>query len=101
MASPSANMITGQIKGTGALITITTVGMRVKALFLRSGGAEGYYQNTMADGSTYKRTAAGVGSLVTGGNGVTPTATHDGFSLGADADLNVAGQVIDYMAVSE
>lgn len=100
MASPGCNVITGQIIGTGAAITVSTVGMRVKALWLKSGGVEGYYQDTMADASMYKRLAAGTGSLATT-NGVTPNTTHDGFQLGADADLNVAARVIDYVALCD
>ncbi len=101
MASPGSNVVTGQVIGTGATIHVKTVGFSVKALWLNAGGASGFYQKSMADGSVYKRTAAGVGSLVTGGNGVTPSTTHDGFDLGADGDLNVNGTVIDYVAICE
>ena len=101
MASPGFNVVVGQVTGTGAPLNIRTVGFTPKSIELRAGGASGSWMKSMADGSVYKRTAAGVGSLVTGGNGVTPLATHDGFSLGADADLNVNGTVIDYTVICE
>lgn len=103
MASPGSNVVTGQFIGTGAQLTIKTLQARPKVLYLNAGGASGMWSKSMADGSVYKRTAAGVGSLVTGGNGVTPyqAADGDGFTLGADADLNVNGTVVDYVAICE
>jgi hypothetical protein len=101
MASPGYMVIAGQLIGTGAPLVCKTVGFTVKSLTLNAGGASANYTKNMADGSMYKRTTAGVGSLVTGGNGITPSPTHDGFTLGADADINAAGVVIDYVAVCE
>lgn len=100
MASPGFMIIAGQVIGTGANLDVKTLGFAVKSLELRAAGASGSWTKFMVDGSVYKRTAAGVGSLVTGGNGVTPLA-KDGFRLGADADLNVNGTLIDYVAVCE
>lgn len=100
MASPGSNVVTGQVIGTGALITITSVGFTPKQIFLRVNGLEAYFQKTMAAGSMYKRLANGTGSLVAS-NGITLNATHDGFSIGTDTDINVAAAVIDYTCVCE
>jgi hypothetical protein len=43
-----------------------------------------------------KEITAGTMSYVTGGNGITPLAT--GFRLGADANLNIAGQQVFFTA---
>jgi hypothetical protein len=49
----------------------------------------------MADGEALKTITAGTISKVTT-NGVTPLS--DGFSLGADTDLNVADELIHWIA---
>jgi len=101
MASPGAEIVAGQFIATGAAYAVKTLPSAVKSLTMRVGGLEATYTKTMADGSMYKRLANGTGSLVTGGNGITPSPTHDGFTLGADADINVAGALIDYIAICE
>jgi len=94
-------IVVGQYTGTGANLDIKTIGFAVKSLELRAAnGAWGSWTKLMADGSVHKRVTAGTGSLVTGGNGVTPQG-KDGFRIGADADLNAAGVVVDYIAVCE
>lgn len=100
MASPGANVVTGTVIGTGALITITSVGFTPKTIWLNNGGVSAFWQKTMANGSMYKRLANGTGSLVAV-NGITPTSTHDGFTIGTDTDLNTNGGTIDYTAICE
>lgn len=100
MASPAANVVTGQFTATGAGLSIKTVGFRIKSLDMYVGGLFAHWQKDMADDSMYKRLANGTGSLVTSG-GITPTTTHDGFTLGADADINVNGAVVNYVAICE
>ncbi len=88
----------GSFVGTGALVSIHKVGFRpasVKLINVTSGD-EAEWVEGMADGSMYKRVAAGAGALV-GANGITPLA--DGFSLGTDADMNVAGEVVRFIAI--
>lgn len=99
MASGAARIVTGKYTGTGALITLNTVGFRPQRveLMVSAGtkvGAKASYQDTLADGSMVKTTAAGVGSLSV--VGVTPLA--GGFSMGTDVDLNNAGDTVHYTA---
>jgi hypothetical protein len=56
-------------------------------------GDELFWQDTMADASGLKRVAAGAASFITS-DGVTPLS--DGFTLGADADMNVADEVVHW-----
>lgn len=98
MSAPASNVICGQIRGTGAQLDVKTIGFRPKAVLLNVGGISGQWSKSMADASAYKRLANGTGSLVSV-NGITPLA--DGFRLGADADLNAAATVIDYIVFAE
>lgn len=105
MSSPAHAVVTGSFVGTGAQLSIKTLNSKVKCLWLTNANSadSAFYQSSMADGSMHKRLAAGTGSMVTGGNGVTPYAAADGagFTLGADADMNVAGEVVHYTAICE
>lgn len=98
MGSPAGNVVTGSCVGTGADMNIRTVGFRPKRVVLNVGGLDAAWQKTMADDSMYKRLANGTGSLVTT-NGITPLS--DGFSLGADTDINAAGAIIHYTVFAE
>lgn len=105
MSSPSQTVVTGSFVGTGAQLTIKTLNSKVKSLQLYNvtSGDSASYGSSMADGSMVKRLAAGTASFVTGGNGVTPYSGADGagFTLGADADMNVAAEVVHYVAICE
>lgn len=105
MSSPAHNVVCGSFVGTGAELSVKTLPSKVRALWLNNAasGDSGFYQSSMADGSVFKRLAAGAGSLVTGGNGVTPYSGEDGagFTLGADADLNANGETVHYTAICE
>jgi hypothetical protein len=57
--------------------------------------ATGVWLEGMADDSVFKEVTAGTKSLATTG-GVTPLS--DGFSLGADTDLNVDTELVRYEA---
>jgi len=99
MSSGVRKKYRGSFVGTGALINITVVGFRPAEVSLQNAGAglsSATWQKEMPDGSMMKEITAGTTSFVTGGNGVTPLA--NGFSLGADANLNIAGQTVYFTA---
>lgn len=104
MSSPTNTVVTGSFLGTGADLSIKTLPSKVKAIWLNNAasGDSAFYQSSMADDSMFKRVAAGTGSLATT-NGVTPYQSSDGagFSLGADADMNVSGELVHYTAICE
>jgi hypothetical protein len=83
----------GAVTGTGADLDIKTVGFRPRSVHLinTDSADEMTWHHLMADGYGLKRVAAGTGSVVTTA-GITPLAA--GFRLGADADLNVAGETV-------
>lgn len=88
----------GAVIGTGAALPVRTVGYRPRRVTLinENGLAVAEWTDTMPDGSMLKEITAGTKSFVTGGNGITPLS--DGFSLGADADMNVSGEKIHWVA---
>lgn len=99
MSSGTRKKYRGSFIGTGAQIDITVVGFRPKEVTLENVGAglsSGHWTEVYADGSMLKEITAGTTSLVTGGNGITPLAT--GFRLGADANVNIAGQQVNFTA---
>ena len=104
MSSPVNAVVTGSFLGTGADLTIKTLNSKVKCLWLTNAasGDSAFYQSSMADDSMFKRVAAGTHSLVTS-NGVTPYQAESGagFSLGADTDMNVSGELVHYTAICE
>jgi hypothetical protein len=86
----------GSVKGTGAQLDVTTVGFRPKEVQLyNQAGDQAHWQESMPDDAMHKVTAAGAGSYVTT-NGITPLA--NGFRLEADGDLNVADEVLHWLA---
>ena len=95
MGSGTKRVFSGVVTGTGALLSVKTVGFQPQRVELHNltSADEGTWVAGMADGDVLKRVAAGTGSIVNT-NGVTPLA--DGFSLGADTDLNAAGEDIAY-----
>jgi len=85
----------GAFTGTGAQLDITKVGYRpsrVKLFNMTSGDQLEWHEN-MADGAGFKRVAAGTGAAISSG-GITPLS--DGFRLGTDADMNVAGELVRF-----
>lgn len=97
MSSGVARMVTGAVLGTAALLNVRTVGFRPRRVELENSGglASGVWQDSMADDSVLKRVTAGTQTFPLSG-GVIPLS--DGFSLGTDSDLNVAGELIHYTA---
>lgn len=95
MASGGSRKTTGSVNGTGATLDVKTVGYRPKTvkLYNQDGLATAYWTDSMPDDSMLKEVTAGTKTFPTT-NGVTPLA--DGFRLGADADMNVADELIHW-----
>jgi hypothetical protein len=86
----------GAFVSDGAARDVETVGFRpVKVSLYGSNGDTATWSESMASASMVKRTAAGVGTMPTT-NGITPLA--NGFTIGADADLNANGETIHWIA---
>lgn len=105
MSSPAHSVICGSFVGTGTALTIKTLNSKVKSLELLNitSGDSARYASSMPDGAMAKRLAAGTASFIAATTGVTPYSAADGagFTLGADADMNVAGEVVHYIAICE
>lgn len=97
MSSGVHKRATGSVAGTGSAIIVDVVGFRPRKVELYNvdGDAIGIWTDTMPDASMMKTVAAGTTAQVTTG-GVTPRAA--GFSIGADADVNAAGEAIHWVA---
>lgn len=97
MGSSTTKVMRGSVVGTGSAINVQTVGFRPKSVKLINADSddEGYWHDHMADDSLFKRVKAGTASVVTSA-GITPLA--DGFTFGADADLNVSGETVHWEA---
>lgn len=97
MSSGAARHVRGSFYGTGASIDVKEVGFRPRSVTLwqveASTKAMGYWNSEMADASLAKVVAAADFETT---NGLTPLA--DGFTLGADTDINVFGKKIVYEA---
>ena len=98
MGSGIRKTLFGSFEGTGAELDVATLPFRPTAveLFNQDGLACASWQEGMADGSMLKEVTAGTKSLITGGDGMTPLA--GGFRLGADGDMNAAGEVVFWKA---
>lgn len=101
MASGVRRQVRGSFTGTGSQLDIKTLQFRpahVKLLNV-TGNCQAEWSESMADASMQKIVDSGSAatdvSFVTS-NGITPLA--DGFRLGADGDLNVASEVVHYIA---
>lgn len=93
--SSGTNSYSGSFTGTGAAIDVQTPPFKPSRvdLFNVSGLCKAHWTQDMPDASMMKQITAGTISNVTA-NGVTPLA--NGFRLGADADLNVSGEVVHF-----
>ncbi|MGW8177876.1 MAG: hypothetical protein ACWGQW_03665 [bacterium] len=97
MGSGVSRVMTGAVRGTGAVLPVRTVGFRPQRveLFNRDGLVVCSWQESMPDDSMMKQVTAGTISFVTSG-GITPLS--NGFQLGADVDANVADELVDWAA---
>lgn len=100
MASGGSRCVTGAFVGTGAALDVP-VGFRPRAVEIinTDGACRADWTAEMPDAAMAKVVDSGAGatdlSYVTS-NGVTPA--DDGFSLGADTDINVSGETCYYKA---
>lgn len=100
------HVVTGTVEGTGAAINISC-GFRpayVKILNI-DGLAELEWTDSMPAAAGTKRVTAGTMSLIASG-GIsqfdgTIADVGAGFTIGADADVNVSGETIHYLAIGK
>lgn len=97
MGSGGTRIKTGGFYGTGAAISVRTVGFRPKYIELINYTSKDkmVWTDDLADASGIKTVAAGTTTVVTTG-GITPLS--DGFSLGTDADMNVDSERVIFIA---
>ncbi|MAF44180.1 MAG: hypothetical protein Unbinned7913contig1002_39 [Prokaryotic dsDNA virus sp.] len=95
--------VTGTVEGTGATITIQ-LGFTPKAvqLFNIDGLCTLFWSENMTDAYGLKAITAGTISKITS-LGITPytgseNTNNAGFQIGADTDVNVSGETIEYIA---
>ena len=94
------NIYSGAISLTGLAIDVTKVGFKPRLILIICGpnGDLGLWFDGMADASVFKKIAgAGSSSLATA-NGITPLV--QGFTWGADSDLNTSGEVGYFVAIA-
>jgi hypothetical protein len=97
MSSGVQKTMRGAFTGTGATITVGVLGFRPGTVKLinRGGLAKAEWNDAMPDASMSKTVTDGTQSFVTT-LGVTPTSA--GFQVGADTDMNVAGELVYWEA---
>ena len=97
MASGRTRVMTGTIVGTGSAINIRTVGFRpvLVEVYNVTDLCFGKWTKTMADAAAVKVVTAGTVSFVTS-DGITPLS--NGFTFGADSDLNAAAETVHWIA---
>jgi hypothetical protein len=97
MGSGVNRIVVGAFTGTGAALNVRTVGFRPKAVHVINAGGlcQAWWTERMADAAAIKQITDGTISALTS-NGITPLS--NGFTLGADADLNVSGELCHYIA---
>lgn len=96
MSSGVSRTMSGSVLGTGADLDVKTVGFRPRKVELmnETGLALATWTSSMKDGEMLKRVTAGTMSKVTT-TGITPLAA--GFRIGADADMNVADELVHWV----
>lgn len=92
---------TGSVTGTGAAINVALgfIPDHVRVVNDTAGAALEAFGD-MTDGHAYKRVAAGTGTKITS-NGISDYSADGaakGFTIGADADVNVNGVTLRYIA---
>jgi hypothetical protein len=94
MASGASKIIRGAFKGTAADLDVRGIPFKPRSVKLwnEDGLCSGVWIEGMADGTGLKTITAGTISALVAG--ITPLS--DGFRLGNDSDLNVAGEKVYY-----
>jgi len=90
------NFFQGSVVGTGSDIDVELPGRKARVVKLVNADSADqlYWQDTMPDAYGLKTVAAGTSSYLTS-KGITPI--DKGFTIGDDADINAAGEVIHYV----
>ncbi len=99
MGSGTQRQVVGAVIGTGALLNVKTIGFRPSAVQLLNvaGLVKAEWTKGMADDSCLKQINHDTAQLVAvSSDGVIPLS--NGFSIGADTDINVDGEKIHYVA---
>lgn len=99
------NIAVGTVEGTGAAINVSVGFTPAHVMILNEDGlARLEWHTTMTDGHGIKTVTAGTISKITS-LGITPyagtTALSEGFTIGADTDINVDGETLHYFATGE
>lgn len=97
MGSGVSRVMTGSVTGTGSAFNVRTVGFRPRAVKLINTDSDDSLEwtNTMADAAGYKCLKAGARAMISA-DGITPLS--DGFTFGADSDMNVSGEAVSWVA---
>ena len=97
--SGGSRLVTGSFIASGALQDVPLVGFRPRKVVVYNSSVPGQitWLKDMPDNSGIKEVAAGTKTYITS-NGLAPNATADGFSFGADATLNQAGNLCFFEA---
>jgi len=97
MGSGVNRMVTGSVVLAGTAYNVRTVGFRPRKVELMNstGLVLARWQSSMPDASAMKQVTAGTISYVTS-NGITPLS--DGFTIGADSDINAADERVHFAA---
>lgn len=96
MASGGTRSQMDSFQTTGIAIDRLVYGFRPRKVTVQStNGAMFFWQDTMPAGSAFKTLANGTRTYVTS-NGITQQ--ENGFTLGADAQVNAAGQTVHVVA---
>lgn len=97
MASGNARTVYGSFVGDASARNVRTIGFRPTSVRLENidGLARGYWQESMADDSMVLIITAGTMTFETS-DGIIPLA--DGFTFGANADLNAADEIVHWAA---
>jgi len=99
MGSGVNRIVVGAVIGTGSAMNVDTVGFRPKLVRVVNAGATGLSRFEwfagMADAAAVKTVTNGTISVIAA-DGITPRAR--GFTIGADANVNISGEIIYYEA---
>lgn len=96
--SGGTRVMMGSYVGTGTAFNVRIVGFRPKKVTLINvtGLTRAEWHNTMADASVFKTfNHASVQHAFVTSNGITPLS--NGFTVGTDADLNTAAEIVHYI----
>jgi len=111
MASGYRQALSGSFQSDGTARTVQLGFPATRVTLKVDTGAEGEYQDAMSStNTTFKRTAGGTGSVITGASGITVSASqsaspspgvNDQFVVGTDSDLNPGSNHVVYWWAEE